>query len=52
MNALVTKSSKIKLSSHVRKLFYSTREFAKLLGKSEKNDITMERRPDVSLPIV
>ncbi|MDI7196304.1 AlpA family phage regulatory protein [Leptospira santarosai] len=36
MNALTTKSSRIKLSSHVRKLFYSTKEFARLLGKSEK----------------
>ncbi|WP_061235075.1 helix-turn-helix transcriptional regulator [Leptospira weilii] len=36
MNALVTKSSRIKLSTHVRKMFYSTKEFARLLGKSEK----------------
>ncbi|AXR68246.1 helix-turn-helix transcriptional regulator [Leptospira mayottensis] len=36
MNALTTKTHRIKLSSHVRKMFYSTKEFARLLGKSEK----------------
>ncbi|TGM88504.1 helix-turn-helix transcriptional regulator [Leptospira licerasiae] len=36
MNAVSEKPSRIKLSSHVRKMFYSTKEFARLLGKSEK----------------
>ncbi|WP_036068967.1 helix-turn-helix transcriptional regulator [Leptospira noguchii] len=50
MNALVTKSSKIKLSSHIRKLFYSPKEFGRILGKSEKTILRWDERGDFPFP--
>ncbi|WP_080594524.1 helix-turn-helix transcriptional regulator [Leptospira santarosai] len=50
MNALATKTHRIKLSSHIRKLFYSPKEFGRILGKSEKTILRWDERGNFPFP--